>query len=47
LVSTTDDANFFVLPDIGSEIADLEKKSFAEYKRKNPGKKESLCAILL
>ncbi|MBN1115851.1 MAG: preprotein translocase subunit SecA [Bacteroidales bacterium] len=30
LTSTTDDANFFIMPDIGSEIADLEKSTSSE-----------------
>ena len=33
LISTTDDPNFFVLPDIGSEIAGIEKSDMDENKK--------------
>jgi len=34
ITGTTDDPHFFVIPNVGAEIADLEKKTFADPKEK-------------
>jgi len=34
ITGTTDDPHFFVIPNVGGEIADLEKKTFADPKEK-------------
>ena len=34
ITSTTDDPHFFIIPNVGGEIADLEKKTFADPKEK-------------
>lgn len=34
MTGTTDDPNFFVIPNVGEEIAELEKKTFADPKEK-------------
>lgn len=41
ITSSSDDANFFIIPNVGEEIAELEKKTFADPKEKI-AKKESL-----